>query len=455
MKLSNIHVKSLAINASNISTTVIDNAEHYVIRGAVPIVDNIVMNGGLYPAEDINNSYQSMEGKLMPLSHPQVDGNYVSANDPRAVNKFHAGAWAQNVSKAGDKVVMDVYVNKAVAESKPDGKRLIERLDGMIAGTNSEAIHVSTGLLLNKEKGKGESKGKKYSWIARNMRFDHVAILLDEPGAGTPKEGVGMFVNADGEQGEVESASVTESANNMKDDLWSKAKFFLYHNSEASFDEIYQLLRNTIRAPKGSDIYRYITSVWPEKFIYEEGSKFFLQKYLIDNGTVTLVGEAVEVVRKPTEYEVKTNGDLNPMKDKMIAALNAAGVKTDGLTDDQVWDAYNQQAVKKEGNVTQQVNTDAITAAVNAAVAPLTLKLTTLETQLQANADSELKQKRDAVKLALNMSDDEVADLQGKALDRLYANCQKSSGLNGGFQNNGQDADQWAGYDLNADMEAK
>jgi hypothetical protein len=25
------------------------------------------MNGGLYPAEEINNSYQTMERKLMPL----------------------------------------------------------------------------------------------------------------------------------------------------------------------------------------------------------------------------------------------------------------------------------------------------------------------------------------------------------------------------------------------------
>ncbi|MGK1713513.1 DUF2213 domain-containing protein, partial [Klebsiella pneumoniae] len=53
MKLSSIHVKSLAINASNISTTTINGQEHYVIRGAVPIVDDIVMNGGLYIAKQV------------------------------------------------------------------------------------------------------------------------------------------------------------------------------------------------------------------------------------------------------------------------------------------------------------------------------------------------------------------------------------------------------------------
>lgn len=441
MKLSSIHVKSLAINASNISTTTINGQEHYVIRGAVPIVDDIVMNGGLYPAEEINNSYQTMEGKLMPLPHPMVDGKYVSANDPRAINTYHVGAWAQNVSKSGDQVVMDVYINKAVAETKPDGKRLINRLDEMIAGTNTDPIHLSTGLLTNKEKKTGESKGKKHSWIARNMQFDHIAILLDEPGAGTPEEGVGMFVNADGQEGEVESASLIDAANSLKDGFLNRVKFFLTHNSEASFDEIYQMLREAIRAPSGSDVYRYVVTVWPDKFIYEEGNKLFQQKYLIDDSTVTLVGEPLEVVRKPTEYEVKSNGEENPMKEKMIAALNAAGVKTEGLTDDQVWDAYNQQMQKKDGGQAQ-FNSDAITAAVNAAITPLTEKIGHLETQLQANAEKDLKTKRDAVKAKFSFMDEAaVNSLSGDALNALYSQCQTSTGLNPAFQGNSEKSD--------------
>lgn len=438
MQLSSIHVKSLAINASNISTTTINGQEHYVIRGAVPIVDDIVMNGGLYPAEEINNSYQTMERKLMPLGHPMVNGKYVSANDPQAVNDYYAGAWAQNVSKASDKVVMDVYVNKVVAESKPDGKRLIQRLDDMITGNNAEPIHVSTGLLLNKEQKAGESKGKKHSWVAHNMQFDHIAILLDEPGAGTPEEGVGMFVNADGQESEVETASLIDAANSLKDGLMNKVKFFLTHNSDASFDEIYQMLREAIRAPSGSDVYRYVVTVWPDKFIYEEGNKLLQQKYLIDDNAVTLVGEPIEVVRKPTEYEVKTNGEENPMKEKMIAALNAAGVTTEGLTDDQVWDAYNQQMQKKAGGgdpAGAQVNAEAITAAVNAAITPLTDKIASLETQLQANAEKDLTEKRQAVKAKFPfMTEAAINSLAGDVLNDMYSQCQTSTGLNGAFR---------------------
>ncbi|HGH3375163.1 TPA: DUF2213 domain-containing protein [Kluyvera cryocrescens] len=449
MKLSSIHVKSLAINASNISTTIINGQEHYVIRGAVPIVDDIVMNGGLYPAEEINNSYLTMERKLMPLGHPMVNGKYVSANDPQAVNDYYAGAWAQNVSKSGDKTVNDVYVNKAVAETKPDGKRLIARLDEMIAGTNSEPIHLSTGLLLNKEQKTGESKGKKYSWVAHNMQFDHIAILLDEPGAGTPEEGVGMFVNADGQEANVETTSLIDAANSMKDGWWNKVKFFISNVSEMSFDDIYQALRMSIK--QDDKKWRYVVSVWPDHFVYEEDGenakpKLFDQKYLISDKVVTLVGDPVEVVRKPTEYEVKTNGEENPMKEKMIAALNAAGVKTEGLTDDQVWDAYNEQVKKPvDDNIDPKTgkpkvkptetgaNSDMqamITAAVNAAVKPL-------QDQLQANAEKDLKTKREAVKSKFPfMTEAAINSLAGDALNDMFSQCQTSTGLNPSFQGN-------------------
>ncbi|HCC5834827.1 DUF2213 domain-containing protein [Citrobacter farmeri] len=444
MKLSSIHVKSLAINASNISTTTINGQEHYVIRGVVPIVDDIVMNGGLYPAEEINKSFKTMERKLMPIGHPMVNGKYVPSTDPEALNTYYAGAWAQNVSKANDKVVMDVYVNKAMADTKPDGKRLIQRLDDMMSGENIDPIHVSTGLLLNKEQRAGESKGKKHSWVAHNLDFEHTAILLDEPGAGTPDEGVGMFVNADGQEADVESTSLIDAANSMKDGWWNKVKFFLSNSSEMSFDDIYQALRMSIK--QADKKWRYVVSVWPDHFVYEEDGdnakpKLFDQKYLISDKVVTLVGDPVEVVRKPTEYEVKTNGETNPMKEKMIAALNAAGVKTEGLTDDQVWDAYNQQMQKKEGGgdpAQAQINSDAITAAVNLALKPLTDEIGTLKTQLQANAESELKTKRDAVKAKFSfMTEAAVNSLSGDALNDLYSQCQTSTGLNPTFQGNG------------------
>jgi hypothetical protein len=439
VKLSSIHVKSLAINASNISIETIDGDEHYVIRGVVPVVDDVVMNGGLYPAAEINKSFKTLEGKQMPLGHPKIGSDYVSANTPRAVNQFHVGAWAENVRKDADRVVMDMKVNKRYASATEKGQRLIERLDAMINGLDVEPIHVSTGLLTRRESNSGKSKGKSYTWIARNMDFDHTAILLDEPGAATPDDGVGIFVNAAGDKFDIEQVSLAESADFTREGIINKTKFFFSGNSQLSFDEIYQRISDALNDGGGFEQRRWIDSIYPSYFIYEDRSRKFKQSYLIDESqTAQLVGEPTEVVKKIEYAEVKTNGETNPMKEKMIAALNAAGVKTEGLTDDQVFDAYNQNLTKPEKT---EVNTDAITAAVNAAVKPLSDKLATVEAQLTANAANDLKVKRDAVKLALNMSDEDVADLTGKALESLYAKTQKSVGINGAFGTNSEKDD--------------
>jgi hypothetical protein len=42
--------------------------------------------------------------------------------------------------------------------------------------------------------------------------------------AGTPEEGVGMFVNADGQEGEVETASLVDAANSLKDGLLEQSE---------------------------------------------------------------------------------------------------------------------------------------------------------------------------------------------------------------------------------------
>lgn len=145
------------------------------------------------------------------------------------------------------------------------------------------------------------------------------------------------------------------------------------------------------------------------------------------------------------------------MKEKMIAALNAAGVKTEGLTDDQVWDAYNQQMQKKDGGGDPgqaQINSDVITAAVNAALTTLNEKLGKLETQLQANAESDLKTKRDAVKAKFSfMTEAAINSLSGEALNDMYSQCQTSTPLNPSFQMVNSENDQWKDYDLNAGME--
>ncbi|MDM3469846.1 DUF2213 domain-containing protein [Citrobacter sp. Cb041] len=456
MKRNRVNVLTVFNSASNITTETIDGKPHIVVRGITPVVDDIVMNRKLYPAAEIEKAYNTLERNPMPLGHPKVDGKHVSARDVRAVNEYHVGAWLQSVSHKDGKVTGDMYVNRQYAESSEKGKRLINRLDEMLAGTNSDPIHISTGLLYSGIAANGESKGKKYNEIATNMMFDHVAVLLDEPGAGTPEEGVGIFVNAEGDEQQIEVARLSDGIDCTRDGLLNKTKFFFTNASNFSFDDISRAISDKLREGDAEDKWLWPETVWPDSFIYRNDTKYLKQKYLIDDdGKAVFVGEPVEVVRKPTEYEIKTNGENDPMKELIINALQAAGKPTEGKSDAELMDAYNQMKVeeataKKKGDEEidpetgkpkkkeQATNSgheqqneklmELISAAVNSAVEPL-------KAQLNASSDKEKGEKRSAVKLAMNMSDEEIADLDGKALDAMYAKCHTSFGLNAAFRN--------------------
>lgn len=457
MKRNRVNVLTVVNSASNITTETIDGKPHIVVRGITPVVDDIVMNRKLYPAAEIEKAYNTLERNPMPLGHPKVDGKHVSARDVRAVNNYHVGAWLQNVNHKDGKVSGDMYVDRQYAESSDKGKRLINRLDEMVAGSNSEPIHISTGLLYSGIAANGESKGKKYSEIATNMMFDHVAVLLDEPGAGTPEEGVGIFVNAEGDETEIEVCNLQDAivSDNRKDGWLNKIKFFVANDGGMSFDEIAASLREAIRA-NIPDSWRYVVSIYPDYLIFEEekkntsGRALFKQKYLISDGAVSLVGEPVEVVRKPTEYEIKTNGENDPMKELIINALQAAGKPTEGKSDAELMDAYNQMAAekaaktetpeekaareKKEADEKKAKEQATNSEQAPAWFAPFADKLNAIESGLTVNADKEKGEKRAAVKAKFQLDDLAVNALDGAALDGLYAQCHTSTGLNGAFR---------------------
>ncbi|AFJ99246.1 DUF2213 domain-containing protein [Cronobacter sakazakii] len=384
MRLNSIHVKSLAINSSNISTETIDGDEHIVIRGVVPVVDDVVMNGGLYPAEEINKSFKTLEGNPMPFGHPKIGNEHVSATNPRAVNQFHVGAWAENVRKDGDRVVMDMKVNKRIAQSSEKGKRLIERLEDLQANSNAEPIHVSTGLLLSREQNSGKSKGKSYSWVARNMRFDHVAILLDEPGAATPEEGVGIFVNADNSQQEVEVTTV-----NLEE-----------AEKESLEETITTKVINSLKALFSANSH-----------VKEEADPM---KDLITN--------ALKAAGK--EVEGKTDAELMDAYNQMMAEKTASKAETP-----------EEKAAREKKEAEEKAAKDKATNSEEAPAwfKPFADKLNSLESGLTANADQEKATKREAVKAKFKLDDMAVNALDGAALDGLYAQCATTRSLSGAF----------------------
>ncbi|EQC2673504.1 hypothetical protein ACY3SZ_004271 [Yersinia enterocolitica] len=46
-----VNVLSVINSASNITSETIDGVEHIVVKDVCPVIDDIVLNGGLYPAD--------------------------------------------------------------------------------------------------------------------------------------------------------------------------------------------------------------------------------------------------------------------------------------------------------------------------------------------------------------------------------------------------------------------
>lgn len=361
-----VHVLS-TVNAGAVSKA----GSSYSIKGVCGAVDGIVMNRMLYPAEQLAAGVATLNDKPAPAGHPKdAQGRYISALNGDALLTAYAGAICRNARHEAGRTLVDIEINEAQARAHPDGLKLVERLDAAIAGTNADPIHVSTGLFCEPIVANGESAGQAYDRIATRITYDHLAFLLHERGAGTPEQGVGMFLNAAGEPEEVEVVEINADPQDRRSAGligWLKK---LFGNTDLSFDQISDGLYKGL--PEGA----WLREVFDRYAIYtDRDSRLWKQDYTVSSdGSVAWSGTAVEVTRKVT-YEPITNalkGD--PVKEHILAALNAAGISVAGKTDDQLLADYDALKVKP--------HVDALTAA-NSRVAEF-------EAAQRAAADAEL-----------------------------------------------------------------
>ena len=229
-----VNIKHRVSNAA-IRTEERDGREVIVVPSVVAKF-NTVLNDIFYGEDELRKSYQQMNGLPAPVGHPILNGAYISARSPEAINRHWAGAWNANARIDGDVVRADKLIDVQTANESERGRRLMKAIN------QGEPISTSTGLLMERE---AAPEGSEYKWVGMNFVFDHDAILLDEAGAIGPDQGVGMLVNG-------EKVEVVESELNIDDDMLTAMARELvnekeYKDKQKQNESLVEKVKNAIR----------------------------------------------------------------------------------------------------------------------------------------------------------------------------------------------------------------
>lgn len=156
-----------------------------------------VLNGELVPADEVAKYAEAWNGRPVPLGHPKDAGTPISANSMDVWDETPAMFWGAHVD--GDALKGEIWldIDKATAL----GGVALQALQRL---RNNESIDVSTGYYRDFLTQPGSHDGKAYTGIARNLRPDHIAILLNETGACSWADGCGVP--------RINEAKATESA---------------------------------------------------------------------------------------------------------------------------------------------------------------------------------------------------------------------------------------------------
>lgn len=390
------------VNSQSIRRETYNGREHLVLP-SYTLPANVVMNGGLYPASEIDAHYQGLEGTLAPLGHPTVNGQFVSAFSPEGINVGHIGAWNRNVKKSGNRVYAEKWVDVQVANQSEGGRELLERVAAIERGDDVPPIHTSVAVFLDQLEASDEQKAQGIEWVAKINAMDHDAILLHEVGAAQPEQGVGLMVNAD------------------------QAKT-LQGNSGALIGESYrererrleQAARNKFAT--GPDDYAWIADFTDSQaIVIRNGGDAQVYGYTSDGGQITFDDTGTKVTRQESWIAIVANKFKSLFTPQDAPATNH---KTEG----------DMPLTKEEIEQISSMIGEAVATNTEKAIKPLSEKVEALQANqekltetLTANSRAEEQTKRAAV--AAKHGEVVANALSGEALDAMFKSLGEAAPL--------------------------
>mgnify|MGYP000231552111 FL=1 len=424
-----VNIASLVVN-SDIRTETIEGVEFTVIPSRT-LPKDVVMNSIMYPSEEVEAAISTLDMSPVTIGHPVVNGKFAPASDPISQAAYGIlGAHNRVKGKTDDgRWVVEKLIPTEQLQNTERGKKLAEAIK------HKRPIHTSTGVYLTKEPEIGvNAMGQEYTSRAKIDRFDHDAILLNEVGAATPEQGVGLFVNEAGEKEETEVMYVNLSSG---DDFSMSSNGMRMKLQDAA--------RKQFNPEDDDDMWIYVEDFNETKAIVCQKNKQFAVEYRMVGDEIEFIGE----LKKVESAGFKFTEVIGRIVDKMISVVKSEPSDSNQVTNsnregNEVDEAKVNEMIANALAAQEAKSAEAIGKAITDSVAAA------LAANAQTQAEAEKAQLVEQVANAKLLPEDAAKECGVTALKAMLegnSQGQPAMGLRRGVPSN-QDEDIFANYKI-------
>lgn len=170
------------INAGIRSVT--ENGKKWTVAPCVMLVEG-VLNNEYVSAQEISKFAAAWNGRPIVMDHPRNEaGTPISANALAILAQYGIGqvfgAFAE-----GNKLKAELWIDQEKAKAVEGGMTFLNQL------AQNQLVEISTAYWRDSDPSKGTFGNQGYGTVARNLRPDHLAVLLNKKGSCSVEDGCG------------------------------------------------------------------------------------------------------------------------------------------------------------------------------------------------------------------------------------------------------------------------
>jgi hypothetical protein len=331
----------------------------WIVVNGVPIVEGVLKNV-FVPMSEFGAFVKDWNDVPLVLRHPDPSKNDGAAKTPDVDVPVIGRFYNAKLDEANKRLIGEFWLDKVVLDSLDDGKSILNAIK------NNRQVEVSTGYHAMIELKSGKHGDKKYSGIHRNLHPDHIAILPDQTGACSVKDGCGINRNSADAETIINSCQCQKGNSAMKNNLDPIREETVFHinmsSKGMSLDEQAQAIREAFREsvrPKTANIANpsikldgaWVRDVYSDHVIAEMGGKLYRAEFTrTEDGSITFNARNTwqEVVFKKSYVDVQNMAGNLPAKAAKVYESVFKSAKDDG-DDDATAGKKAWGAVKKAG----------------------------------------------------------------------------------------------------------